>query len=138
MFCAKNSLCGDISDEEVYGEKEGGAKQYHMCFIPINVNENTKVRDKQTKATLTAIQGCRIRVWITYNDSVIEGTDEHVAQYHFFVRTFGLYERGYRCRHIETFSNYTSFGYDTDYKEIEKEVLQSVTQIIDAYRPIFK
>lgn len=100
------------------------------------------IRHSQTKSRLKLLDLTNdtpyIYVDLSYNDSVIEGTNDHVNQYHYYVRTHGLLEIPYRHHNIGAFSGYVSFDYDTDIETITKSFLNSVTTILEAYKLLMK
>lgn len=125
---------------QVYSE--GGFRLQIQLYPKAYMNE-TPIRNPKTKnrlffRTVIDINSPYVSVDLALNDSVIEGTDKHVSQYHFYVRTHGFMETRYHCRNIESFADYKSFDYDTDDKTIAKSFCDSVKQILDAYEPLIK
>lgn len=140
-FAKENNLALEYkAEKQSYLVYEGGNASTHTFTLrPKNCNY------KQVKFGTTAPKTIRIvanmqptiNVAIDYTKSLIEGTDEYVNQFHYFIRTSFLQERGYRRRRWETFSGYVPFDYDTDAKTLAESILQSLNHIVSAYKPLF-
>ena len=125
-----------ISDYLKYAE---GGFSVMVYFKPKAFTEKT-IRHPETKSRLRLLNLPNdtpyIVVDLTYNDSVIEGTNDRVNQYHFYVRTHGFIEIPYRHRNVEVFGGYTSFDYDTDIEQIVNSIKHSVSDIAEPYKPL--
>ena len=125
-----------VSDYMKYAE---GGFNLTVYFCPKSYSEGV-IRNPRTKSRLKLLDipndAPSVFVDLTYNDSVIEGTDEHVNQYHYYIRTHGFMETQYRCRTIGVFSDYVSFDYDTDIEVITKTICENVKQILEVYKPL--
>lgn len=101
---------------------------------------NGIIRHPKTKSRLSLFDLSNDTPYIfadlSYNDSVIEGTETHVNQYHCYVRTHGFLEIPYRHKNVEPYSGYCSFDYDTDIETITKSICDSVKSILEAYKPL--
>lgn len=128
--------------DETYIERDKDGYRHEFRFEPMQWVDNATVNllryGLKTKTLrINSPNRPDIIVMLTHNHERIEGTNEWVNQYQFYVSTSALQEREYRCKHWECFSGYNCFDYDTDVEEIVSSVKSSLQYIVDAYRPLF-
>ena len=135
--------------DETYIERDNDGYRHEFRFEPMQWVDNATVNLSYDVAALMGIAHKtktllintpnipNIIVMLTHNHERIEGTNEWVDQYQFYVSTSALQEREYKHKYWECFSGYNSFDYDTDIEEIIKSIKASLQYIVDAYRPLF-
>lgn len=140
-FAKQNNLVfGYNAEKKSYLVYEGvNASTHTFTLQPKNCNYKQVKYGTVTPKTVRIVPNMQPSIAITaeYTKSLIEGTDEYVNQFHYFIHTSFLQEREYRHRHWETFSGYVSFDYDTDAKTLAESILQSLDNIVNAYKPLF-
>ena len=135
--------------DETYIERDNDGYRHEFRFEPMQWVDNATVNLFCDVAALMGVahktKTLRINfpnnpyiiVMLTHNHERIEGTNEWVDQYQFYVSTSALQEREYKHKYWECFNGYNSFDYDTDIEEIINSIKASLQYIVDAYRPLF-
>ncbi len=140
-FAKENNLVFEYKAErQSYLVYEGvNASTHTFTLRPKNCNYKQAKFGAVAPKTIKIVPNMQpsIIVAIDNTKSLIEGTDEYVNQFHYFMRTSFLQEREYRHRRWETFSGYVPFDYDTDAKTLAESIIQSLNHIVSAYKPLF-
>lgn len=142
-FAKENNLAFEYRAEKqgylVYEYEGVNARTHTFTLQPKNCNYNQAKFGTSKPKTVRIVPNMQpsIRIAIDCSKSLIEGTDEYVNQFHYFIRTSCMQEREYRHRNWESFSGYLSFDYDTDAKTLAESIIQSLNIIVNAYKPLF-
>ena len=139
-FAKANNLVMEYTPEQdSWKPYQRGAMTHKFVFKPVafTTNKLFKLGKVKPSTLWIAHDSPKIYVILDYCHSQCEDTKEWVDQFHFYVRTSGLFKRGYRCKRWECFDEYKSFDYETEVENITASIVNSLKQIVTVYKPLF-
>jgi hypothetical protein len=84
--------------------------------------------------------GCNPKIFVEIElcKSLVEGTDNYIEQWRFWVRTSNLYERAYRTKRWLSFVPNLSFDYEAYLDELMHNLYDSLSGIVSKFEGLWR